>query len=232
MEGRSAASIAAAREIAKHGDHMKLGEAERLAPLLSMVLVRFGKWDEVLAQPIPAKDRRYETAISHHARGLALSATGKPAEAAQELAGLQAIAQSPEAKSMDSLILPASTLVSIAAHDLAGHVALKAGDHDRAIAELTEAVKLEDALPYMEPPFAYMPTRHALGAALLAAGRPKDAERVYREDLKRLPNNGWSLYGLSQAMAAQGKPDAADAVRRQYEQAWIRADVKITSSRY
>ncbi len=232
MEGRSAASIAAAREIAKHGSHMKLGEAERMAPLLSLVLVRFGKWDEVLAQPVPAQDRRFESAMSHYVRGLALSATGKSADAAQELTALRAIAQAADVKSMDSTILPASALVTIVTHDLAGHVALRDGDQDRAIAELTAAVKGEDELPYMEPPFSYMPMRHGLGAALLAAKRPQEAEQVYREDLKRNPNNGWGLCGLAQSLRAQGKADAADAVQRQFEQAWIRADVKITSSRY
>ena len=91
---------------------------------------------------------------------------------------------------------------------------------------------VEDALPYMEPPFSYMPMRHGLGAALLAAGRSKEAEQVYREDLKRFPNNGWSLFGLGQSLTAQGKSDAAEGVQRQFKQAWIRADVTITSSRF
>ncbi len=231
MEGRSQASIAAAREIAKHGGHMKLSEAERLTPLLSMVLVRFGKWDEVLAQPVPAADHQFARAMSHYTRGLALAATGKPEEAAAELKSLQDVLNSDAGKAMDDPHLPASAIVRIAEHDLAGHVALAKKDFDQAISELTTAVKLEDELPYMEPPFSYMPMRHGLGAALLAANRAKDAEAVYREDLKRNPNNGWSLFGLSQSLRADGKPDAADEVQRQFEQAWIRADVKITASR-
>jgi tetratricopeptide (TPR) repeat protein len=232
MEGRSAASIAAAREIAKHAGHMKLAEAERMGPLLPLVLVRFGKWDEVLAQPTVPEDQRFAAAMYHYTRGLAHAARGKPDAAAEELAALRRIADAPAAEEMDGPLLPGFTLIRIAAHDLAGHLALHKGDHDRAASELTSAVALEDELPYMEPPFSYMPMRHGLGAALLAAGRPKDAEQVYREDLKRHPNNGWSLFGLAQSLTAQGKSDAADAVQRQFKQAWIRADVTISSSRF
>jgi tetratricopeptide (TPR) repeat protein len=231
MEGRSAASMAAAQEIAKHAGHMKLSEAERLAPLLSLVQVRFGKWDDVLAQPAPPADHKFESAMSHYTRGLALAATGKPDEADKELAPLKSLAEMAGFNLKEDPNLPVSALVQIAAHDLKAQIAAKKGDHDTAVAQLTEAVKIEDALPYMEPPFAYMPMRHGLGAALLAAGKPAEAEQVYREDLKRNPNNGWSLFGLAQSLRARGKIDAADAVQRQFEQAWIRADVKITSSR-
>jgi tetratricopeptide (TPR) repeat protein len=231
MEGRSAASMAAAKEIAKHAGHMKLSEAERLAPLVSLVQVRFGKWDDVLARPMPPEDRKFESAMWHYTRGLARAATGKTEDAEKELAALKPIAETPDFKAKDDPNLPAAVIVNIAVHDLTAQIAAKKGDHDTAIAQLTEAVKIEDALPYMEPPYAYMPMRHGLGAALLAASKPADAGQVYREDLKRNPNNGWSLFGLAQSLRAEGKADAADAVQRQFEQAWIRADVKITSSR-
>jgi tetratricopeptide (TPR) repeat protein len=169
--------------------------------------------------------------MSHYTRGLALGAKGKPDESAQELAALRRLMEAPDAKSLDGPHLPGFALMRIAEHDLAGQLALRKGDHAEAIIQLTKAVALEDELPYMEPPFSYMPMRHGLGAALLVAGRAKDAEQVYREDLKRFPNNGWSLFGLSQALRTGGKADAADEVRRQFEQAWIRADVTITSSR-
>jgi tetratricopeptide (TPR) repeat protein len=100
------------------------------------------------------------------------------------------------------------------------------------VAQLTRAVELEDALPYMEPPFSYMPMRHGLGAALLAAGKADEAERVYREDLKRIPNNGWSLFGLAQALRAQGADAAAREVTERFNAAWVRADVKLASSRF
>ncbi len=232
MVGRSAASVAAARDIASHGDQMKLSEAERLQPLLSAVLVRFGRWDEVLAQPRPPEERRFETAMSHWARGLALAATGRTGEAESEFAALDAIAQDEKTQSLQTPILPGETRVRLARHDLAGHLALKKGRHAEAVKQLEAAVALEDGLPYMEPPFSYIPMRHGLGTALLAAGSARDAEAVYREDLKRNPNNGWSLFGLSQSLRAQGKAEAADEACRAFEQAWVRADIKLTTSRY
>lgn len=231
MEGRSQASLAAAAEIARHAGHIKLSEAERLAPLVSLVQVRFGRWDDVLAQPAAPDDQRFAAAMSHYTRGLAFAAKGQAEAADAELAALRGVADGPDAASLDNPHLPAASLLRIAAHDLAGEAALRKGDHGRAIEELTKAVELEDALPYMEPPFSYIPMRHGLGAALLAAGRAADAEKVYREDLRRNPNNGWSLFGLSEALRARGNAEAAEAVRAQFQQAWIRADVKITSSR-
>ena len=133
---------------------------------------------------------------------------------------------------MDTPILPGRTLVHLARHDLAGHVALGSGWHEEAVKELTKAVELEDTLPYMEPPFSYMPMRHGLGAALLAGGRATEAERVYREDLKRNPHNGWALFGLAQSLKAQRSYAAAEEVMERFKVAWVRADLKIESSRF
>ena len=93
-------------------------------------------------------------------------------------------------------------------------------------------MELEDTLPYMEPPFCYMPMRHGLGAALLSAGQAAEAEKVYRQDLANNPHNGWSLFGLSQSLTAQGKQELADEVMQRFNLAWIRADLKLTSSRF
>ena len=232
MEARSRQAIAAAREIAKHGGCMKLTEEDRMEPLLSLVLVRFGKWDEVLALPRPAKEKVFSTAMSHYARGLALTATGRRDEAEAEFNALSAIVDSESVKAMELPYLPGATLMKIARHDLAGHMALKQRQHEKAVAELEQAVKLEDGLPYMEPPFSYMPMRHGLGAALLAAGDAAGAEKVYREDLKLNPNNGWALLGLSQSLRELGHGERADEVMEQLNAAWLRADVKPPGSRY
>jgi tetratricopeptide (TPR) repeat protein len=232
MEGRSSASMEAARTIADHGEHMALAEAERLRPLLSMVLVRFGQWDEVLKQPKPSSDRVYETAMWHYVQGLASAAKGQVQQAERHLGELKRVASSDETKSLDTDILPGASLIAISVHDLAGHVALKKDEHEQAVDELRKAVELEDQLPYMEPPFCYMPMRHGLGAALLAAGKAQEAEKVYREDLVRHPHNGWSLYGLAKSLRAQGKDELADEVMKRFDLAWVRADVKITSSRF
>jgi tetratricopeptide (TPR) repeat protein len=231
MEGQSRESIKAARTIADHGDHMSLSEAERLRPLLSMVLVRFGRWDEVLKQPQPTAERKYETAMWHYVQGLARAAKGDVPQAERHLGELKRIAAAEETKALDTDVLPGAVLITISVHDLAGHVARAKGAHAHAVVELRKAVELEDQLPYMEPPFCYMAMRHGLGAALLAAGNAAEAEKVYREDLRRNPNNGWALFGLAQSLRTQGKEELAHEVMKRFDLAWVRADVKLTSSR-
>jgi tetratricopeptide (TPR) repeat protein len=232
MEGRSREAIRAAKEIAKHGGCMKLTEEDRMEPLLALVLVRFGKWDEVLALPRPAEEKLYASAMNHYARGLALTAKGQAAEAEAEYAALNGIIESEGSKALEAPHLPGATLLKIVRHDLAGHLALKRGESDKAIEELKASVALEDTLPYMEPPFSYMPMRHGLGAALLSTSDAAGAEAVYREDLRRNPANGWSLLGLSQSLRKEGKTQQADDVAAQLKAAWIRADVTPPSSRY
>ncbi|MGH9861379.1 MAG: tetratricopeptide repeat protein, partial [Candidatus Acidiferrales bacterium] len=118
-----------------------------------------------------------------------------------------------------------------APHVLAGEIAARKGDFEQAIARLTRAVLLQDALIYTEPDDWHYPVRHSLGAVLLAAGRPREAEVVYWQDLSKWPENGWSLFGLVQALKAQGKVDAAARVQKRFEKAWAHADIKLTSSR-
>src|SRR5262249_24784904 len=106
------------------------------------------------------------------------------------------------------------------------------GEHREAAHHLREAVRLQDNLRYMEPPPWYYPVRQSLGAALLKAGRPGQAEAVYREDLRRNPENGWSLYGLAQSLRAENKKAEAAAVDARSRIAWARADVQLVSSRF
>jgi tetratricopeptide (TPR) repeat protein len=232
MEGRSVAAVEAAKKIAAHAGHMKLSEEERLRPLLAMVYVRFGKWDEVLAQPLPPPEQPFASAMSHYTRGLALAGKGQTDDAAKEYAALRQVADGEAARSLDNPQFPGGTLLRLAVHDLGGQLATKKGEHDKAVEELQQAVALEDELPYMEPPFSYLPMRHGLGAALLAKGDAAGAEKVYREDLKRHPNNGWSLLGLAQSLKAQNQPERADEVMEWFRIAWLRADVTPPSSRY
>lgn len=232
MEGRSAAAIAAAKKIADHAGHMKLSEEERLRPLLSMVYARFGKWDEMLSLPTPPAEPLFPSAMGHYARGLALVGKGQTDAAAREYEALRTLADSDAGKALDSPQFPGATLLRLVTHDLAGQLALKQGAHDKAVAELEQAVRLEDELPYMEPPYSYLPMRHGLGAAMLAAGDAAGAEKVYREDLRRNPNNGWALAGLTQSLRAQGQNERADEVTEWLRIAWLRADMKPTTSRY
>ena len=110
-------------------------------------------------------------------------------------------------------------------------MARRSGKPADAIKSFEAAVEMEDGLPYMEPPYQYFPVRHALGAALLESGKPADAEKVYREDLRRNPLNGWALYGLLQSLRMQGKTFDAGQVEREFQKAWALADTTLTSSR-
>ena len=121
---------------------------------------------------------------------------------------------------------------NIAERTVNAELALARGDQATAIAALTEAVTIEDRIPYDEPPGWHSPVRQSLGAALLVAGRAADAEKVYREELQRNPQNGWSLKGLALALRQQQKTEDAVAVEKQLQAAWQHADVQLVASRF
>lgn len=200
-------------------------ELQPLVPYLHLVQASFGRWDDVLAAPVPPADLLVSNGLAHYARGLAFAATRRPGEADSALAAVREAAAKTNAQ-------PAKTVLSIAEHALAGEIARARGDLPAAIAAMEAAVRLEDGLTYMEPPYWHMPVRHLLGAALLEAGRPVDAERVYREDLKRFPENGWSLNGLAKSLSAQGKRTEAAEVEARFAKAWPQADATPATSRF
>src|SRR5690606_22061817 len=111
-----------------------------------------------------------------------------------------------------------------------GEVLVSEGKIEQAIEQLREAVAAEDRLKYDEPPAWLIPVRHALGAVLVNQGRFADAEQVYRADLKKLPNNGWSLYGLSSCLAEQGRTEEAQQARATFDEVWAKADLQIDTS--
>jgi tetratricopeptide (TPR) repeat protein len=119
------------------------------------------------------------------------------------------------------------TILGIARKHLDADLAARGGHTDVAIRDLREAVALEDGLTYDEPPPWYYPMRQALGNTLLAAGRPKEAETAFREDLKRNRENGWSLHGLALALAKQGKTKEATQITRRFNEAWAEADYRL-----
>jgi tetratricopeptide (TPR) repeat protein len=126
----------------------------------------------------------------------------------------------------------AAAILSIAPEVLAGELLARRKDYDKAVAHLDRAVRLEESLVYTEPSEWHYPPRLALGAVLLAAGRAKEAEAVYWDDLRRNRDNGWALFGLTQALRDQGRSDEASATQARFEKAWARADVKLTGSRF
>jgi tetratricopeptide (TPR) repeat protein len=190
---------------------------------------RFGKWAEILALPAPPADMAVTTGIWHYARGLALAATGHGADAGAEHDSVAAIAARLPADAYFGLN-PARPLLDFASVLLDGEIAGRAGKTDDAVRLLTQAAAMQDSLRYDEPPPWYGTARQALGAVLLGAGRTRDAAEVYREDLKRYPENGWSLYGLAQSVKASG--EASGPAMQRFKRAWERADVEISTSRY
>jgi tetratricopeptide (TPR) repeat protein len=229
MEGRSAVAMQAARDVTKNMPPELLRQIppfEVIAPSPVYTMLRFRRWDEVLREPAPPADLRFSSGIWHYARGVALAATGRAADAERERDTLAAIAAAVPAAQILGTVNSAAAVLRLATHSLNGEIAAARGDTGLAIRELESAVEMEDGLAYDEPPDWYAPVRHRLGGLLLAAGRPADAERVYREDLRRNPENGWALHGLAASLRAQQKAEAA-AVERRWRQAWARADVKI-----
>lgn len=235
MEGRSAVAIDAARRVAANVRIEQMREFPtveffRTIPLLA--LTQFGRWDEILAEPMPDASLRYATAIAHYARGVALARKGDLAAAHRERDQLVPLRDTTEILFLDTNDYPAVTLLQIADALLEGELAMAAGSVDAAVGHFERAVALQDGLPYMEPPFWYYPTRQSLGAALLAAGRAGEAEAVYRRDLEDYPHNGWSMFGLAESLAAQGRTDEAAEVREMFAHVWARADVELTGSRF
>ena len=235
MEGRSGDTIRVARELAavsspEMARQMADAEPPLVAPLFA--LARFGRWNEILREPDPPADLHYARAIRHYARGLAFTRLGRPRDAASEHAALDAEVKAipPERKFVQ--VLPARDIAALAGTVLAGEAAAARGRTDEAIRQLENAVRMQDELPYMEPPPWYFPVRQSLGAVLLKANRAAAAEAVYREDLRRNPENGWSLHGLAESLRAQGKPTEAAGVEQRLRKAWTRADVRLVASRF
>jgi predicted Zn-dependent protease len=205
-------------------------ETAPVAPIVA--LARFGRWDEVLRQPAPPADWLYTTGVWHYARGVAFNGKGQAAEARRELGALETLIQNVPPERSIAFFFRARTLLQLAANVLAGEIAAKGGDVAGAERLLRAAVAEQDTHWFTEPPPWYFPVRQALGAVLLQAGRAADAEQVYREDLKRNPGNGWSLFGLAQSLRAQGKTAEASKAEADFGKAWARADVKLSASRF
>jgi tetratricopeptide (TPR) repeat protein len=205
-------------------------ETAPVAPIVS--LVRFGRWDDVLAYPAPPIEWSYTTGVWHYARGMAFNGKGQTDAAAGELRALEATLQSVPPERTVAFFFRAKNVLQLAANLLAGEMAAKAGDYATAERLLRAAVAEQDSHWFTEPPPWYFPVRQSLGAVLLQAGRAGDAEQVYREDLRRNPGNGWSLFGLAASLRAQGKSEEAVRVEASFQKAWAQADVKLTASRF
>jgi hypothetical protein len=200
---------------------------EALIPQQYFVLLRFAKWDEILALPAPADTLKLTGLLRHYARGVAFAAKGDVAHAREEQqAFTEGVAQVPPDTPV-GVLNKAGQLFTVAKEILDGRIAAASGDRAAAIQHYQAAVSAEDGLAYDEPPAWYYPVRETLGAALLADGKAVEAERVFRDDLKFNPNNGRSLFGLWKSLDAQGKKPEAARARADFERVWALADVKL-----
>ncbi len=235
MEGRYETAIDAARELERDIPDAFLQNfpyiADGFTPVTLHVMIRFGKWNDILAEPAKPDFRHTFNTSRHYARGIAFAALGSISEARAE----QQLFESSAARIPSDWVVgnsPAADVMNVARHMLEGEIAYREGRIDHAFANLRTAIKLEDALAYDEPPDWMQPVRHALGALLMAEGRPAEAEQVYRDDLAKYPENGWALLGLREALLAQNRDCCAEDIPPRLERAFARADVAPVASCY
>jgi tetratricopeptide (TPR) repeat protein len=194
--------------------------------------VTFGKWNEILNYEKPQDERPYMLAVWHYARTMAFISKNDLTEAEKEIAELEVLSSKKEIEELSIWgINSAGLLIKIAYQVSMGELEAKKKNYDSAISHLKKSVELEEQLRYDEPPTWFYPCRQNLGAVLIEAGRYKDAEMVYEENLKEIPNNGWGLFGLQQALLMQGRSNEAADVEKRFNDAWKYSDIKLTSSR-
>jgi tetratricopeptide (TPR) repeat protein len=232
MQGQSELSLKSARRVV---ENVRIEQVEqfptiqffRTVPMLS--LVRFARWEEILSEPEPHAPFAFARAIWHYGRGVAYASMENKESALNELAAIERLEPEVDEIFMGN-VYPAKSLIGIAKSLLRGEISFRSGAMAAAVTSFDEAVAMQDALPYTEPPFWYYPTRQSLGAALLADGRAAEAQLVFEADLAQYPMNGWSLYGLTEALNAQGRTALAEAARQRFETVWQFSDVTLSSS--
>jgi tetratricopeptide (TPR) repeat protein len=215
---------------------------EPYVPLGLHVLIRFGRWQELIDLPLPDDRELYcvTTAMTHYAKGVAYAATGRVAEAERERADFRdALARVPETRYFQNN--PSRDILAVAAAMLDGELEYRKANYEDAFAHLRRAIALEDSLPYAEPWAWMQPSRHAYGALLLEQGHVAEAEAVYRTDLGlddtlsracQHPENVWSLHGYHECLLRLGKHDLARMIKQRLDLAAARADVPIQASCY
>ena len=230
LAGNYGRAIEAAKAAAAGQSHQGMGASERAASIPLLINKIFGKWDLVLAAPEPAHGSAYLRGLWHYARSSAFVAQGDFAKAEEELKALRAAGADPSVKEMLATANPVPTILELSTRALEGELLSAQGRHDDAVKAFEAAVRLQDTLKYIEPPDWGQSMRLYLGAVLLKAGRAREAEVVYREDLKDFRNNGWTLFGLAQSLRAQRKAAEARKVEVSFQQAWKTADVTLKAS--
>jgi tetratricopeptide (TPR) repeat protein len=221
MQGRYGEALDYSKRLRRNVDGA-IDDMPMLAPYGSfewMVLTRFGKWKEMLAEAEPKDKAPVMHAYYRYARGLAFAGLGQVPDAQAERERLgAACARIPEDQTL--MINNTRSVLAIGMEELDARIARAGNDAEAEIAHLRKAVELQDKLGYMEPPEWHYPVREALGGALLRHGRAAEAEAVFRRDLEINPRNGRSLFGLLQALKAQNKTNGVEWVKREFADAW------------
>jgi len=231
MEGRQAETIEAARQsrtLVSDDMLLTMPGTDWYVAELYAAMVRFGMWDEILAEPAPNPKLVGLTGTYLYATAAALAAKGRVEDAKAQLAELEKVS----ALDGDAGLNRVKDVLAVAVLNAEARIALVETKGDEAVGLLREAVAKEDRLAYSEPADWFFPTRHLLGAVLIEAGRARDAEAVYRDDLGRHPNNGWALYGLAQSLKLQGRSAESAAAQQQFDAAWENADVALSASAF
>ena len=232
--GNSDIAIDAAKKTAEKvpvGEFITMPFLQDFASTPMLAYTRFGKWNEILTIPAPNKDIKHLNLIRHYARGMAFIRKGNAKEAQEELDAIEALKNDPELEDLVATAQnPSINSANIAYEVIAGELAALNGDTTKAIEHLKKAVEFEDDLTYTEPAAWHIPTRQNLGAVLMDAKNYEEAEKVYREDLDVLRQNGWSLMGLHNSLKAQGKMDEAKTIKAEFDKAWEHSDLTITTS--
>jgi tetratricopeptide (TPR) repeat protein len=238
MEGRRADAMKAAADM-QSKSHVDMVRDPAMGGMIQhfqltqlFTMVRFGLWDDVLAQAAPADDLRYMKGMWHAARGLAYATGKRLSEAEKERTALAALKDDPELEKLYvSSVNTGASVLDIAYELLSGELASRRRRVADAIGHFDRAVALEDSLTYMEPPDWPIPVRQLQGAALLELGRAKEAEAAFRGDMRKFPDNGWSLSGLRASLERQGRKSDAAAVQARFDQAWRAADTTVVAAR-
>jgi tetratricopeptide (TPR) repeat protein len=223
MSGEARTAIDAARKLATVVPDAAAREVLLMQPVKAapyFTHARFSDLPEVLALKDPGADFPYLRAAWRYARGIVQAQAGDVAAARAELAEIERIAAGTDFKPFEAWNIPAKDVTRIAAHVLRARILQATKDLDGAIKELEAAVALQDALPYMEPPYWYYPVRQSLGGLIALKGDYQRARDVFRDSLARSPNNGWALYGLAQTYAREGRKKEAGEVEKYLAKAW------------
>lgn len=237
LSGESKIAIKGAKATANHA-YKKLFRQPEWATLQHYytipwyVDVKLGKWEAIFKSTKPEADLKYPSVIWHYAQGMAFLSKGKTEKAKEHLIAIKKIMMDPNLKDLTIWgINSLSDLCAIASKTIEGEINAKEKNYSKSITLLQQAVEKEDALNYDEPPDWFFSVRHHLGAILIEAGKYKEAIKVYEEDLKNYPDNGWALRGLMTAYEKLGATKEYKKTKERFEIAWKYADIKIVSSR-